>query len=234
MKRIRREHFLCFILSLSTAGLIGCGGLPVNSTTPPSFTPPSSTIATSCLLKRGTVITVGGRTLCRLNIAVASGVSYQFTGGNPGSPSGLPVLTPTNPSGGTGMALNFRVLPGDRLTFSGLSQWGAISIDTTSALGGFFHFTTVTSNCNLANGDGLKSDGSPLPQNGGLNQGLVVSDQKQVYFLGSGGSTMIQNSGELRLGINASGNNQGCGTIQITSLQVERCLDSNDSPQSCS
>jgi len=221
-----------------TVCAIGCGQ---NQAPPPIVAPTASTVGSSsialssyCSSRGGSIVLVKGIPLCQQEIYLKSG-AYQFSGGYAGSLSALPQLSPANPrSTSSGLSFNFQVQAGDKVFFSGASQWGAISINSSSALGGFFNFTTVTSNCSLANADGRKMNGSLLPVNGGIQQGLVASDQTQIYFLGSNGTAVIQNPGNLSIGINMVGNNMGCGYLQINSVRVERCVDASGISRGCS
>jgi len=218
-----------FVLSLAA-----CGSSNQTPTTNNTAAITASNLTSYCQSKGGAVVSVSGTSYCKLEIPVKSSIALSYSGGNPGTASGLPVLTPSNPSGSTALNVGFQVMPGDRLYFSGAAQWGAIQIDSSSALWGLFNFTTITSNCSLANANGITSSGSTLPQNGGINQGLVVSDQSQVYFLGGNGNVSLKNSGNLMLGVNVPGTNMGCGSIQIYSMSVDRCLDGSGGSHSCS
>jgi hypothetical protein len=228
------------VLSLSLLGSVSCG--KTSQTAPPpaasqiSPVPASSLngFSSSCAAQGGTLITVAGRSLCHLNLSESPGV-YSYSAGL------LPIINPNNPVGIGAVSTNLTVKKGDLVHFTGVSQWGAVNINTYSFLGGFFNFQTINSNCALLNGQGQKvsqstSGANQGPTNEGQPAGLFLSDKIQSYYVGNSSVVTIENNGVLQLGINVPAEDvmTSCGEIEVIQLRVERCIDATGTAYACS
>jgi hypothetical protein len=217
----------------------GCGNSAPSSPAIPGIgIPPlaitAATLPQRCQAKGGTIIKVQGRDVCR-------SVTYlNYSGSFSYSQITFPKLNPSQPASYVAIPTGISVTKFDQVFFSGSSNWGSTDVNTSSWLGGFFNFTSISTNCDAVSGTGIpKSSTGAAQMNEGLPAGLVISDRTQVYALGNGGTPVtVQNAGMLTLGFNAPNSTSGllypyCGKITVSSLYVQHCEDGVGVPSSC-
>lgn len=233
LKQVLKNTFSAGALVLLT---VGCGSSPKPATLPVGtmgVTGSPAALVSYCQSRAGVITTVGTTQVCKVSLPISSGLSLSYSGGYPGTPGSLPLLSPTSPASVNAFPFNTAVFPGDHVIMTTAVQWGGTNIDSSSALFGLFNFTSVTTNCNLGDANGNRN-GTALPLLGGLKQGLLISDQKKAYFMGSSGDVTIENAGSLSMGINvAPGNTTFCGSIQVMSARIVRCVDATGTARAC-
>lgn len=188
---------------------------------------PAASFAQACTLARGTVTTVGGVEVCRMefNIRDQYGATMPF-------PANLPSLSPGNPS--NGYRLGIPVRQGDKLIWSASGGWGSTTANSYGFVGIGFDVFHISS-CAEFTLRGVRVSNSVRADYNGYPAQLYGSDGTNVFALGTSvASHTIEADGELAIGFNVpQGQYNLCGTINFTNVRVRHCEDANRVTHPC-